>query len=178
MEWLVAIAGLSGIFIGEWLQRRRDRSQEQRRLEASRSHLAAALHAELIGLHDRYMMVIGKELEGAKSWNEFLVEWPVDSNYFVVFDGNTERLGLLGSSDAQSVISAYISAKGHLDAMKAWGRFCTKLGDAGTSTEVRNNLILQLTLYFPKIKQSHSELLKSFESVLARLRAYFDYKHN
>lgn len=162
---------LGGVYWSSVLQRRHDEEKEKKRMEMERAHLAGALSAELGVLWDRYMAIVGSMLADAKTYKDFLVEWPVSSGYFTVFDGNTFRLGILDKDDAALVIRTYVTGKGHLDALVAWGKIARKaFFQPPGAVDVTS--IQELQAYFPKVKESHRLLKALIAEARSRLNSY------
>ncbi len=181
----VALGALLTLYVHETLQKK------QRQIDAAR--LAGALRAELSSLKQRYMESAGIALEEAQEWSHFLVTWPIASDYFTVFTQNAGRLGLLEPQDAEAVVRTYVMAKGHVDAMRQWGRHCEEFDQMGTKfmleldPKLRNVLLAhgdksleELPKDKPKIPKLPAEQLDSalgsvpeYRIIKSKLKAYF-----
>ncbi|HEV2283774.1 MAG TPA: hypothetical protein VGX75_15425 [bacterium] len=96
----------------------RDARSEHGRTAALRKRFAAALLAELEVLRQRYRELIAAQLEKWKENERLELGEPIQvRNFFVVFDGNTDKLGLFESQDAEAVIRAYLIAQAHAESL-------------------------------------------------------------
>lgn len=145
----VALAALLTLYVHETMQKK------QRQIDAAR--LAGALRAELSSLEQRYKESVGIALEEAQEWSHFLVTWPIASDYFTVFTQNAGRLGLLEPQDAEAVVRTYVMAKGHIDGMRQWGRYCEEFDQIVTKS------ILELDPTVRNVYLAHAD--KSLEEL-------------
>ncbi len=181
----VALGALLTLYVHDRLEKK------QQQIEAAR--LAGALRAELSSLEQRYMESTGIALEEAQEWSHFLATWPIESDYFTVFNQNPGRLGLLEPQDAEAVVRTYVIAKGHLDAMRLWVRYCEEFDQMGKKflleldPEIRNMVLdlgdkrlEELPKDKPKIPKLVAEQLDSafgsvpeYRIIKSKLKAYF-----
>ena len=140
---------------------RRERQNEEKKSKAERAYLASAIANELEGLFDRYMKTIGVRLENAKTAEGFKGITSPGFNYFVTYDSNTNKLGMLKKEDALTVSKFYIQSKGHLDNLRIWSAFC-----------YRPEYQAGLKEFFEHLKRDHSELTSSVKQVILTLRSY------
>ncbi len=113
-QWIPVASALSGVIVGFLLGFVRDwwEGRKQRR------RLAVALSAEVRALLERYEQVFGayiRELEEGKPLERLTGAFRQE--FFVVFDRNTDKLGLFGSEDLKRIVRAYVVAKGHLETL-------------------------------------------------------------
>lgn len=97
---------------------------ERLRARVTRRRMAAALHAEAVANLARYMKAIGAHLRDLKPGEPVSVWGPAveGQNFFAVYDGNTDKLGLFSPEDARAIVDAYTKAKGHIESLNQTGR--------------------------------------------------------
>ena len=179
---LAAAIAVLIVFLGEWFQRRRDRDTQAAARKLDREHLANALHSELATLWARYNKTIGAQLMKARDWTEF-GKVKFESDYFVVFDGNTSKLGLFEPEDIQTVLFAYIVGKGQVDNLINWGDQLDLLVDLGKTSllpgvdqtihNARANTEAALNDFLARMQETHRELEEQFTKAKTALQKYF-----
>jgi hypothetical protein len=172
---LAGIPALLGVLIGWMLgevsnrskdarDKRRELEREARQQRRETKILALALAAELEGLFSRYISTIAETLRNTEHPQDFRAGYvPPRFNYFVVFDANASRTGLLKSEDARDLVSFYILAKGHFEDLVTW------VSVLGQSIPDAGRLIM-----FTVMKKDNEELMRLFPSLIRRLNDYPD----
>lgn len=171
-----ALATLTGIVIGFVLNWARDVRSEHGRTATLRTRLAAALLAEITVLEDRYREMIVARLEQWKENERLELGEPIQvGNFFPVFDGNTDKLGLFESQDAKAVIRAYLIAKVHAESLNVIRHaFRNLLGQLTTfeATAADSALIRMTNDAVPRLRQESVALLEAYDEARAGLRKY------
>ena len=75
-----------------------------------------------------------------------------------MFAQNAGRLGLLEPQDAEAVVRTYVMAKGHVDAMRQWGRYCEEFDQMGTK------FMLELDPKLRNVFLDHGDKLAPFQT--------------
>jgi hypothetical protein len=151
------IAALAGVIVGAVASE----LTEHLRIRRSKKALAAALNAEVSALHDRYMEIIGTEIENLGDAHYIQGSLTIGEGYFTVFESGASLLGLLDPKDAHRIVSFYMRARGHLDSLRTYKELY----------ENPNVLIPEKVRYSSQIKQDHMELkrqLNDLRDVLSR----------
>ena len=171
-----ALATLTGIVIGFLLNWARDVRSEHGRTAALRKRFAAALLAEIAILRDRYCEMIVARLEKWKEDERLELGEPIQvGNFFSVYDGNTDRLGLFESQDAKAVIRAYLIAKVHAESLNVIRlSFRNLLGQLTTfeATSSDSPLIRITNEAVPRLRKESAALLEAYDAATAALRKY------
>lgn len=171
-----ALATLSGIVIGFILNWVRDVRTEHGRTATLRTRFAAALLAELAILSHRYREMIVARLEKWKENERLELGEPIQvGNFFAVFDGNTDKLGLFESQDAKAVIRAYLIAKAHAESLNVIRHALRNLlGQLTTfeATSADSSLIRITNEAVPRLRKESAALLEAYDEAGAALRKY------
>jgi hypothetical protein len=138
---------------------------DRKREEVSRIHetdvLAASLAAEIAGLMARYEMV-GELIRKAAQPDELTFGFTEPRfNYFVIFESNASKIGLLDSEDVRQLVKFYVLAKGHFEDLITWP------SDLRLKTEPAAQVAL-----FNVIKETDSKLVALKNTLLGRLYGY------
>lgn len=171
-----ALATLTGIVIGFLLNWARDVRSEHGRTAALRKRFAAALLAEIAILRDRYGEMIVSRLGKWRENERLELGEPIQvGNFFMVFDGNTDKLGLFESPDAKAVIRAYLIAKVHAESLNVIRHtFRNLLGQLTTfeATSADSALIRVTNEAVPRLRKESAALLEAYDAASAALRKY------
>ena len=94
-------------------------------------NLFLALNAELTAIWERYMAVVGGELEKAKNAEDvpFAVIFAATHNYFSVYDNSAQLLGTLEPESGKRIIETYINLKAFLDELHNYNQIAQKHRD-------------------------------------------------
>lgn len=178
-----ALATLTGIIIGFVLNWVRDVRSEHGRTAALRRRFAAALRAELAVLEYRYRHMIVARLEQWRENERLEIGEPIQvANFFAVFDGNTDKLGLFESQDAEVVVRAYLIAKAHAESLNVirislrnlLGQLMTfeATGNREAVKSVDNALIRATNEAVSRLRKESAALLEAYGKAGAALRKY------
>jgi len=171
-----ALATLTGIIVGFVLNWVRDARAERGRIAALRKRFAAALLAEIGVLSHRYREMVVTHLDKWRENERLELGEPIQvGNFFVVFDGNTDKLGLFESQDAEAVIRAYLIAKAHAESLNVIRiTFRNLLGQltAFEATSVDSPLIRTTNEAVPRLRKESAALLEAYDAASAALRKY------
>jgi hypothetical protein len=120
---------------------------------------AVSLAAELEGLFNRYRGTVGDVLSEAKQASDYHrgLKSP-EFDFFIVFDSNTSKIGLLESQDAQDIVTIYVLLKSQFEDLITWA----KLAPDDPWREVS----------FKLLKSNNAELKTRIPSLAQRLRNY------
>lgn len=153
-------------------------ADRDRRADDERAHLkslGAAVKLELETVQKIHLDGVGAELEECRSTNNFFGSYyPIYSDYFTLFEGNSDAIGRTPPHIAQRIVQAYI----HLKALVDTFRFNNAMLDRVEEFALRNvpesdgrviDLIGQLKEYGPKLLASHDRAMKSVEDAIAAL---------
>ena len=167
-----ALATLTGIVIGFALNWLRDVRSERGRTAALRKRFAASLLAEVTVLQDRYREIIVARLEKWKENERLELGEPIQvTNFFPVFDGNTDKLGLFESVDAKTVIRAYLIAKAHAESLNVIRLALRNVPGHGTTT-TDSSLIRITNEAIPRLRKESAALLQAYDEASAALKKY------
>lgn len=157
-------AALLGVALGNYLAQR----AEQRRWERDRANttrtFAVSLRCEVEEVFERYLELIGNKIESVNEGEALQESAVLDQNYFIVFDSNADKVGLLETQDAKEVVSFYVAIKGQFDRLRAYEDFL-RPNVVATSLGMRRR-------YTAKLKQQHSILKKNEDRLISTLRKY------
>jgi hypothetical protein len=167
-----ALATLTGIVIGFVLNWMRDVRSERGRTAVLRKRFAASLLAELAVLGDRYREMVIARLEKWKENERVELGEPIQiGNFFPVFDGNTDKLGLFESQDAKAVIRAYLIAKAHAESLNVI-RLAVHNLRGRESTDAEHSLINITNEAVPRLLKESAALLHAYGEANTALRKY------
>ena len=114
------LAGLVAIFTVD-RQNNLAKQREKEKVDANRTAFLKLIKAELSVLSERYMEVIGNDVESFRG--EFFSGGFFRSHhgYFTSFDMNADKLGFLGEESSILIIKTYINFKALFDRWVAYG---------------------------------------------------------
>lgn len=171
-----ALATLTGIVIGFLLNWVRDARAEHGRTAALRRRFAEALLAEITILRDRYDEMVVARLEKWTENERLELGEPIQvANFFTVYDGNTDKLGLFESQDARAIIRAYLIAKAHAESLNVIRQTLhTLLGQLTTfeATAADSALVRITNEAIPRLRKESVALLEAYDEAGAALRKY------
>jgi hypothetical protein len=158
------IAALFAVYLGSRLTEKSARNAEERLRLRDTDVLAASLYAEVSSVMARYR-ILGALIEKAKSPEELTFGFVEPRfNYFIVFETNAGKIGLLESAAATNVVKFYVLAKGHFEDLITW----IKPIREGMTKDSQQKL-------FDIIKKTHSDILILQNTVLVALGHYSEY---
>lgn len=132
--------------------------------------LAASLLAEITCIEENYLSLTGGGL--CRNPGEItLLRLSMEEEYFVVFNNNTDKIGLFESSDAKVIIHFYIKAKSFNDTLRVYSNEGMKhdtfahLWNAAIENEQTDLIEKQLQIIINNMAPVYEKLLKD-EDVL------------
>jgi hypothetical protein len=154
-------SALFGLYLGARLTEKSAGRAEQRRREADTRNLAASLAAEIAGLMQNYEQ-IGTLINNATEVHELQFGFSAPLfDYFVIFDSNASRIGLLDPKDAQDLVSFYLSFKSHFEDLVNWVAPRRHQASLGAQQSM-----------FKTIKETDAKLIAMRLTLSARLMTY------
>jgi len=149
-------------------------------------NLFQAINAELTALWERYMTVVGGNLEKAHKAEDLPVAviFAATHNYFSVYDNSAQLLGSLDPESAKRIIETYINLKALLDELQNYNQIAQKHRDVRLGANLNlyevNQVREEMEDYFRLLKKRHSqvkgqclltlEMLKEFLSLAEQSR--------
>ena len=162
---LAAAIALIIVFKSARLAEENARRAEERQRVRDTDVLAASLFAEVWSLMHRYQTTVGRLIDEAKKAEELRFGFTAPRfNYFIVFETNASKIGLLDSEEAADGVKFYVLAKGHFEDLITWVSPSRHALDEES----------QQTM-FGIIKKTHVDLLALKGDILGRLGKYSEY---
>lgn len=122
-----------------------------------RKGLAYALAAELEALRLRYTQAHGEAVPNPEDYG---FEEP-RFNYFVVFESNAGKIGILKREDVEEVVRLYVLAKGHFENKINWAKWDTSAWPPKEKDR-----------FIESLRRDHAELLKAVPVLCSKLKLY------
>ena len=174
METLVVslIVGLAGALLGGMLASKamsygHYRYAQKQDLESRKNHLLnlfQALNAELTAIWERYMAVVGGDLEKARQADElpFTVLFTASHNYFSVYDNSAQFLGVLEPESGKRIIETYINLKSLFDELQNYNQMAQKHRDVRLGANLNlyevGQVKEELDNFFRLLKKRHAQV--------------------
>ncbi|MDF0378020.1 hypothetical protein [Methylophilus sp. YYY-1] len=144
------------------------------------SSLLQAIHDEIETVFERYQETMGARLESLHDGQPLNYYYPVVSDFFTVYNGNTFLIGKIKDNDLRrQIIRTYTLAKGMTDSFRLNNDLVNKL-------EFANKLFLEtkldshkeqmiahqhgLIIYADSLKKSHAQLKSEVKTLLRALQ--------
>jgi len=191
MDWVTfssaiggAITGgvIAGFFSLKATQKAHDNQVQhaQENEEKIISGLLQAIHDEIETVFDRYQDTMGARVESLDDGHGLTYYYPLVSDFFNVYNGNSFLIGRIPSNDLRKqIVKTYTLAKGIIDSYRMnndlvskW-EFSEKLYAESQQDVHKNQAIAHygaLIDYAKTLKESHKELKLSVASLLRELR--------
>ncbi len=144
--------------------------------------LLQAIHDELETVYDRYMETMGSRLESLNDGGALNFYYPLVSDFFSVYSGNTFLLGRISDNDLRKqIIRTYTLARGMVDSFRLNNDLVHKFEHSNkifeeTQQDVHKQHAIAhysaLVEYAKTLKQGHMELKKEVTSALRTLRKH------
>lgn len=142
--------------------------------------LLQAIHDEIESIFERYQDTMGVRLESLKDGEPVALYYPLVSDFFAVYNGNTFLIGRIRDHDLRKqIIKTYTLAKGIVDSFRLNNDFVAKLDMANkifeeTGSDVHKNQLhahyLALVDYAKTLKEAHLKLKQEVGTLLRDLR--------
>ncbi len=185
-----ALAGFLGAVIGSKAMSYAHYRYAQKRDFETKSNrminLFIALNAELTSIWERYMEVVGGDLEQVQKPDElpFTVLFTAGNNYFSVYDNSAQFLGALEPEAGKKIIETYVNLKSLLDELQNYNVMSQKHRDVRLGANLNlyevNQVREELDSFFKLLKKRHAqvkgqvlltlEMLKEFLSLAEQSR--------
>jgi len=191
---LSLIVGLASAFLGAVIASKamsygHYRYAEKRDLESKKNQLLnlfQALNGELTAIWERYMAVVGGDLEKAKQADElpFTVLFTATHSYFSLYDNSAQFLGTLEPESGKRIIETYVNLKSLFDELQNYNRMAQKHRDVRLGANLNlyevGQVREELDNFFRLIKKRHAqvkgqclltlEMLKEFQTLAEQSR--------
>ena len=141
--------------------------------------LLHAIHDELEVVFERYRRHVAPQVEALQPNTPFALFFPVNNDYFTVFNGNAHLVGKIKDHDLRrSLVRTYVLAKGLVDTFRMNNHMLAELERAeelaaATGLEsderVRRERYAALCDYGALIQKDHYEALSAYEDLFRRL---------
>lgn len=191
MDWITfgsAIAGavIGGFLAGYFSLKATQKSHEnqvknsEKNEEKVISGLLQAIHDEIETVFERYQESMGARLESLDDRDGLIYYYPLVSDFFNVYNGNSFLIGRIPNNDLRKqIIKTYTLAKGMIDSyrmnndLKSKWEFSDKLY-AESQQEIHKNQAIAhssaLIDYAKALKESHKTLKQEVLTLLRDLR--------
>lgn len=143
------------------------------------SSLLQAIHDELETIFDQYQETMGHKVESLNDGEPLNFYYPVVSDFFTVYHGNSFLLGRIRDNDLRkSIIKTYTIAKGMADSFKLNNDLVHKVEHweviyAETQLPIHqdryNSQCRSLIIYAKKLKEIHFELKDNVKATIRML---------
>jgi len=191
MDWNSFGSSITGAILGGLIAglfaliavRRSSESQKEQSTENEAKiikGLLQAIHDEIETVFDRYQETMGAYLDSLESEKPLLMYYPVVSDFFTVYNGNSFLIGRIPDHDLRKqIIKTYTLSKGMVDSFRmnndlvAKYDFAEKLfAETGLGAHQNQAVALYTTLvrYAASLKESHKTLKQEVSSLLRQLR--------
>ncbi|ADI30857.1 hypothetical protein [Methylotenera versatilis] len=144
------------------------------------SSLLQAIHDELETVYERYQVTMGARLESIRENEPLNFYYPLVSDFFSVYNGNTFLIGRINDNDLRKqIIKTYTLSKGMVDSFRLNNDLVHKFEYANklyeeTKQEVHKQHAIahynSLISYAATLKQGHGALKSEIFALLRTLR--------
>ncbi|MCA2019180.1 hypothetical protein LDJ79_23985 [Vibrio tritonius] len=181
------LGAISGGLITGWFSMKATSTSfenQQKQLDDSEkkliSGLLQALHDEIETVYERYQDIMGARLETLPDGEALTFYYPLVSDFFTVYNGNSFLIGRIPSNDLRKqIIKTYTLAKGIVDSFRLnndlVGKFelANKIYEESQQEIHKQQAIAHyksLIEYAKNLKTTHSELKREVSKLLRELR--------
>lgn len=190
-DWVTfgsAISGavIGGVITGYCALRSTDKAYENQQKHADDNEektikgLLQAIHDEIETIWDRYQETMGSKLDTLGDNDPLNFYYPLVSDFFTVYNGNSFLIGRIPNNDLRKqIIKTYTLAKGLVDSFRLNNDLVYKLETANkilqeTNTEIHKQQAAAhyeaLITYAKTLKQGHLSLRQETSQLLRDLR--------
>lgn len=144
--------------------------------------LLQAIHDEIETVYDRYQETMGSRIESLADGEPLYFYYPLVSDFFSVYNGNTFLIGRIPNNDLRKqIIRTYTLSKGIVDSFRLNNDLVQKFEHASkvyeeTQQEVHKKHAVgyhgSLVEYAKALKQSHQVLKQDIFNLLRALRKH------
>lgn len=142
--------------------------------------LLQAIHDEVETVLERYQDTMGARLESLEDGKPLLGYYPLVSDFFTVYNGNSSLIGRISDNDLRKqIIKTYTLAKGMVDSFRMnnnlnqqleyWYQVSQESGDKVHQQKV-DALLRALTDYAKALKTNHQRIKMEAAQLLRSLR--------
>lgn len=185
-----AITGaIIGGFIAGYFALRATKNAHRNQMEQAAKNEATlirgvlqAIHDEVETLFERYQETMGAQVESLEEGKPLLLYYPLVSDFFTVYNGNSFLIGRISDNDLRKqIIKSYTLAKGMVDSFRLNNDLIQKFEYWDQMFQESKSQIHQqkaaayyhsLVDYAKKIKVTHQQLKSETENLLRSLRKH------
>jgi len=185
-----AITGaiVGGLITGFFALRSTQRSHENQLAQSDVNEaktikgLLQAIHDELETIYERYQETMGSRIESLEDGKALNFYYPLVSDFFSVYNGNSFLIGRIPDNDLRKqIVKTYTLAKGMVDSFRLNNDLVNKFEHSNkvydeTQLETHKNHArahyAALIEYANTLKQSHASLKHEIQSLLRSLRKH------
>ena len=142
--------------------------------------LLQAIHDEVETIYERYQETMGSKLESLKEGEALVFYYPLVSDFFTVYNGNSFLIGRISDNDLRkSIITTYTLAKGMVDSFRLNNDLVAKFEFSDkvyqeTQQDIHKQQALahyaSLVEYAKVLKEGHFKLKNEIANLLRKLR--------
>ena len=191
IDWITfgsAIGGAitGGLLTGYFAMRSTDKAFEHQQQHAEENEkkvvrgLLQAIHDEVETIWDRYQDTMGSQLDTLKEGEALRFYYPLVSDFFTVYNGNSFLIGRIPDNDLRKqIIKTYTLAKGMVDSFRLNNDLVQKFEVANKIFEETNEEVHKrhaaahlgaLISYAKTLKEGHQSLKQETAQLLRVLR--------
>lgn len=144
--------------------------------------LLQAIHDELETIYDRYQETMGSRIESLKEGEALNFYYPLVSDFFSVYNGNSFLIGRIPDNDLRKqIVKTYTLAKGMVDSFRLNNdlvnkfEYSSKVYDETQHETHKNHAVAHynaLVEYAKSLKEGHATLKYEIQSLLRSLRKH------
>lgn len=187
-SFVPAIAGavIGGFLTGWFSIRATNKAHKNQSLQEDKnerkiiSGLLQAIHDELETVFDRYQETIGSKLESLEENGALAFYYPLVSDFFTVYNGNSFLIGRIPNNDLRKqIVKTYTLNKGMVDSFRLNNDLVAKLEFSEKLYQESNNEVHKqqaiahynsLVVYAKILKEEHKSLKQEVSLLLRELR--------
>ena len=193
LDWATFGSAITGAIVGGLITgyfaleaTKRSFKNQQEHLEKSERKLIKgllqAIHDEVETVYERYMESMGARLDSLEENGALTIYYPLVSDFFSVYSGNTFLIGRIPDNDLRKqIIRTYTLAKGIVDSFRLNNDLVQKFEHSNkifeeTKHDVHKQHAIAhynaLVDYAKSLKESHLELKREVAGLLRTLRKH------
>ena len=190
-DWVTFGAAISGAVVGGLITGTFAIMATTRSYEHQKEHteeneeklikgLLQAIHDEIETIYERYQETMGAKLESLKESEALTFYYPLVSDFFTVYNGNSFLIGRIPDNDLRKqIITTYTLAKGMIDSFRLNNDLVGKFEFADkiyqeTQQDIHKKQAVahynSLVDYAKTLKDGHTKLKNEITSLLRELR--------
>ncbi|MDD3597178.1 hypothetical protein [Sulfuricurvum sp.] len=175
-----AIIGGGFTLIGTYYTFKNQREQASENEKKIMQSLLQAIHDELETINERYQETVGSRIESLEEGKGLTFYYPLVSDYFSVYNGNTFLIGRIENNDLRKqIIKTYTLLKGMVDSFRLNNdlvqkfEHSNKIFDETQSDVHRQHAIahhMSLVEYAKTLQKGHQSLKQEMSILLRSIR--------